>query len=145
MGRLTLESKLPPLQFQPGGIHDKAAFWEHTLKSGTWVMDIINDGYKVPFHSEPIPDELENNATVRDNMLLAQSLVKELLQQGVLKPVSFKPHCVSPLGLVTRVVDGEEKHRLIFDGSRLVNQHVDPPTVKLAFLQKALLKICPNE
>jgi len=140
-----LENFRPPPVFSPGGIHAKSDFWEHTLHSGAWVMDIIKNGYKVPFHSEPLVDELDNNASVRENMPLAQDLVKELLQQGVLKVVSSKPHCVSPLGLVTRIIDGEEKHRLIFDGSRLVNQHVDPPTVKLAFLQKALLKLKPNE
>jgi len=143
--RVSLASKQLSNNFSPEGIHCKADFWEHTLKAGPWVMEIIRHGYKVPFISEPDQDVLPNNASVRDNMEVTEGLIMELLQQGVLKMVSTKPHCVSPLGLVTRVINGEEKHRLIFDGSRLINQYVDPPTVKLAFLQKALLKIHRNE
>lgn len=85
--------------------------------------------------------ELGNNATVTSNLTVAEDQVKLLLQQGVLRRVSTKPHCVNPLGLVTKTVNGITKHRLIFDGSRLVNDFVDPPVVKLAYLQKACLKL----
>jgi len=109
-------------------------------------LDLIRHGYKVPFVTEPQSDDLDNNATVKNNHSIAEEQVHILLQQGVLRKVSQKPHCVSPLGLVTKQVQGGGvKHRLIFDGSRLVNDSVDPPMVKLAHLQKALLKINCNQ
>jgi len=120
-------------------------FWEHELQASGWVLDLIREGYKVPFQSEPLASELGNNATVRQNQSIAEEQVKLLLQQGVLKKVDYKPHCVNPLGLVTKSANNTVKHRLIFDGSRLINDFVDPPKVKLACLQKALLKVQQNQ
>jgi len=119
-------------------------FWDNELHAGTWVLDLIKFGYKVPFRTEPEVSELRNNASVTSNLQIAEEQVKMLLQQGVLKKCSVKPHCINPLGLVSKVTNGVTKHRLIFDGSRLVNQHVDPPMVKLAYLQKACLKLQKN-
>jgi len=130
----------PPI-FRPGGIHSNVDFWENVLEAGKWVIDLLKYGYKVPFTSTPLPSELDNNASVRQHHAVAEDQVMQLLQQGVLRKVDYKPHCVNPLGLVTKVVNNVIKHRLIFDGSRLINDHVDPPTVKLAHLQKALLKL----
>lgn len=131
----------PRFNFTPGGIHDKFEFWDRELHAGSWVLDLIENGYKVPFVKEPDASEFDNNASVKHNMAVAEEQVKQLLQQGVLRRVSSKPHCVNPLGLVTRIVNGAPKHRLIFDGSRIINDNVAPPGVKLAYLQKALLKI----
>jgi len=127
--------------FRPGGIHNCVEYWEKELQAGSWVLNLLKEGYKVPFRSTPFPSELENNASVRQNLATAEEQVRLLLQQGVLRRVNFKPHCVNPLGLVTKSVNNVVKHRLIFDGSRIINEHVDPPTVKLAHLQKALLKL----
>jgi len=136
---------LVPAKFSPGGIHTKLQFWESELNAGPWVLDLIKNGYKVPFRVEPPRGILDNNSTVKDNLEIAELQVKDLLQQGVLERVSYVPHCVSPLGLVTKTINGVVKHRLIFDGSRLINDHVQPPTVKLSYLQKALLKIQKNQ
>jgi len=67
-----------------------------------------------------MPCEFPNNATVRNNPDATEKLILDYLQQGVLRRVDHKPHCVNPLGLVTKLVNGQEKHRLIFDGSRSV-------------------------
>lgn len=139
----------PPLQlaqtFQPGGIHDRLDFWENELCAGAWVLDLIKNGYSVPFHTEPEMSEFPNNSTVTKNPAVAEEQVKLLLQQGVLKRCSVKPHCINPLGLVSKSLNGVVKHRLIFDGSRVVNDHVNPPVVKLAYLQKACLKLSKNQ
>lgn len=86
-------------------------------------------------------DELDNNATVKNKLFFVEHLVKDLLMQVVLGRVSYKPHCVNPLGLVSKVVSQEVEHSLILNESRLANTHVDLPMVKLAYLQKALLKV----
>jgi len=127
--------------FRPGGIHNCVEYWEKELQAGEWVINLLKGGYKVPFRSTPLPSELDNNASIRQNHSIAEEQVRLLLQQGVLRRVNFKPHCVNPLGLVTKTINNVVKHRVIFDGSRIINEHVDPPTVKLAHLQKALLKL----
>jgi len=131
--------------FRPGGIHDRFDFWEQELQAGAWVLDLIKYGYSVPFKSEPVRSEFPNNSTVSKNHSVAEEQVKLLLQQGVLTKCSVKPHCINPLGLVSKPIKGGMKHRLIFDGSRIVNDHVDPPVVKLAYLQKACLKLERNQ
>jgi len=131
--------------FQPGGIHDRFEFWEKQLQAGAWVLDLIKNGYSVPFTSEPDISEFPNNSTVSKNPQVAEEQVKLLLQQGVLKKCSIKPHCINPLGLISKSVNGTIKHRIIFDGSRIVNDHVDPPVVKLAYLQKACMKLEKNQ
>jgi len=122
--------------FQPGGIHNCLDFWDGELQAGIWVKNLIKFGYTVPFTTEPIESELPNNATFRNNPQIAEDQVKLLLQQGVLRRVDFKPHCVNPLGLVTKTVQGVVKHRLIFDGSRLINDHVTPPLLNLPTCRK---------
>jgi len=82
------------------------------------VLDIVKNGYEVPFKSFPPEAEFPNNATVRDNLEAAQQLVKDYLAQKVLRIVEQKPRCVNPLGLVSKKVNGQIKYRLIFDGSR---------------------------
>jgi len=111
--------------FKPGGIHNCFEYWAEVLKAGDWVLDIIKNGYKVPFHSHPPMEELPNNATVKANPKVTEELIKEYLNQGVLRKVDGVPHCVNPLGLVTKLVDGKEKYRLIFDGSRCVKKYFE--------------------
>ncbi len=45
---------------------------------------------------------------------------------------------VNPLGLVSKTTAKGTKHRIIFDASRCVNNHIDPPKVRLSGLQQAL-------
>ena len=72
------------------------------------------------------------------NLAVVESIVLDLLEQGVIEFVPSKPICVNPLGLVSKLKDGEIKHRLVFDASRWINLHTDPKSVKLAHLDKAL-------
>jgi len=68
-----------------------------------------------------------------------RKIVAEMILKGVVKVVKEKPHCVSPLGLVTKdLPDGSKKYRLVWDASRHVNTFVEVPHVRLAHLEKAL-------
>ncbi len=99
---------------------------------------MLKYGYSLPFAVAPGSYEERNNATVRRSPSVVAGLVAELQAQGVIQYVSHKPTCVNPLGLVTKVVSGEVKHRLVLDVSRWVNTFIDPAKVKLAHLEKAL-------
>lgn len=83
------------MTFTPGGIHNCFDYWDNTLNAGKWVLDIIKNGYEVPFKSFPPEAEFPNNATVRDNLEAAQQLVKDYLAQKVLRIVEQKPRCLT--------------------------------------------------
>ncbi len=128
------------LNFVSGSIHNSEyfGFWKETLLASAWVLQVLEDGYKIPFVSLPGAYMEDNNASVRNRLKVAADLVLELKDQGVVQFVDHQPTCVSPLGLVSKIINGDMKHRLVFDASRWINLHVAPPTVKLAFLQRAL-------
>ncbi len=126
--------------FVPGSIHREEFrdFWTSTLNCAPWVENVLKFGYRLPFVSVPGEYEERNNASVRSNMSLVVDMVEDLQKQGVVEFVASKPTCVNPLGLVTKVVDGNTSHRLVLDASRWVNFHTNPSAVRLSHLDKAL-------
>ena len=137
---------VPPLKvsniaFCPGGIHSQEVFsvWKDGIQSSEWVLDVLQNGYSIPFKDEPGPYEESNNASVIRNMKTVRQLVGDMIATGIVKVTSVKPVCVSPLGLVSKIKeDGSVKHRLIFDASRHLNLLIPDTPVKLAHLDKAL-------
>ncbi len=106
---------------------------------------MLENGYKIPFVTLPGPYEEKNNASVLRNPVVVESIIEELANLGVIEFTSIKPHCVSPLGLVSKEVDGVVKHRLVFDASRWINLFTEPPGVKLVHLSRALLMTRKND
>jgi hypothetical protein len=138
-------SKIAP--FVPGSIHNPAvrSFWTDTLQCAHWVLSVLTHGYRLPFRTAPGEYEEANNATVFKNPEICAQMVMELRESGVIEFVDAKPWCVSPLGLVSREVDGVVKNRLVFDASRWINLHIDPPAVKLSTLDRALQMTRPGD
>ncbi len=80
------------------------------------------------------------------NSALVEDIVEEMAFLGIISFVTEKPLCVSPLGLVSKTTPGgNTKHRLVFDASRWLNIHIDPPAVKLTYLQRALESITKGD
>lgn len=50
------------LKFEPGLIHNEKfrAFWKDVLKADEWVMNALEKGYMIPFHSSPTAYEEPN-------------------------------------------------------------------------------------
>jgi len=88
---------------------------------------LLKEGYQVPWAEVPKPFEARNNKSCLDNLDVCRKIVLEMAAMGVIEFTKTKPTCVNPLGLVSGMVDGKLKHRLVFDGSRWVNKHVEPP------------------
>ena len=128
-----------PLQtsFIPGGIHQDSCrdFWKHTLKANAWVMDLIENGYSLPFHSPPTPSCLRNNLSARKNMDFVRKEVTTLEKLGVVRFVEERPFIVSPLTVASNTAG---KLRLCLDVSRTVNTFLTIPKVILADLTTAL-------
>ena len=102
-------------------------------------MDVLENGYVIPFEKIPPPYEEDNNATAKRQMGFVRQAIEELREQGVVEFVTTKPTCVSPLTVSEKVKpDGTVKRRLCWDGSRCVNLALKAQTVTLSSLQKAL-------
>ncbi len=126
-------------EFRAGSIHEEKyfQFWKESLKASRWVLDLLQTGYVIPFKSIPGPYMEKNNKTARENPEGLRAIITDMIDKKVLKVVQKKPHCVSPLGLVTKK-HGDGKFRLVWDGSRHVNNHLESCKVRLSHLNKAL-------
>ena len=120
----------------PGGIHADSAkdFWKDTLKANAWVMDVIQHGYSLPFHTVPLSSFEKNNASARNNMTFVRQELEVLRKSGVVSFVNTKPTVVSPLTVAT---NSEGKFRLCLDVSRSVNLCIHTPKIILADLKAA--------
>jgi len=128
-------------KFEPGNIHNEKFFdyWKNDLAATPWVLNLLEQGYKIPFKTMPPVYEEQNNATARDEQDVVAKIVLQMIDEGIVEKVTQKPHCVSPLGLVRKILeDGSTKYRLVFDASRCVNLHLDEKHVLLMHLEKAL-------
>ena len=85
--------------YTPGSIHtkDTAKFWKEELKASGWVMDVIENGYVIPFESLPKEYKEPNNSSAKKNMKFVREEVRILARTGVVEYRLEKPHCVSPL------------------------------------------------
>ncbi len=128
-------------KFRPGSIHEGQfrSFWKDVLMASPWVMKFLDEGYRIPFETIPGKYEEENNASALKNMKIVREIVKDMVDSNIVKIVQEKPTCVSPLGLVSKAQPGGKmKHRLVFDASRWVNEHIKDQKVTLSHLEKAL-------
>ena len=126
--------------FRPGSIHDNGvfSFWKDTIGASDWVLRTLQDGYEIPFLKEPGQYEEKNNASAINDMPLVRKMVADMISSGIVKAVSRKPRCVSPLGLVKKLLpSGEVKSRLVFDASRWLNDFVKDQKVTLTNFDKA--------
>ena len=83
------------------------------------MLEIISQGYKIPFFEIPQPSSFKNNKSALDNSEFVSSSIQELIRTKRVVEVPFIPKVVSPLS----VSSNKGKKRLILD-LRHVNKHV---------------------
>ena len=123
-----------------GNIHREKyrKFWLDRLKPDAWTVKVVEEGYKLPFLSEPTEYFEEINKSAREEAPFLKEEVVQLQKKGVVKRVKERPHCCSPLTVACRkLASGKVKCRLCLDLSRKVNKHLKKEGVKLATLQKS--------
>jgi len=131
----------PAPSFVPGKIHVEPylSFWKNTLRASPWVVNVLEHGLLLPLTDQPPLYEEDNNSSARENLTIVYDIVREMIQKGIVKQVISKPHCVAPLGLVSKTQeDGSVKHRLIYDASRCLNLLIEDRHVTLTGLDAAL-------
>ena len=134
-------AKMVQQDFVPGSIHREEfrEFWRTVLQAGEWVLDVLEDGYVIPFAEIPPSYEEANNRSADEEMDFVMATVAELRKQGVIHFTEDKPHCVSPLTVAKKMgSEGIMKNRLCLDLSRCVNLCIKDQQVTLSHLQRAL-------
>ena len=99
-------------------------YWESTISASRFVLDIISEGYKLPFVNFPGRCYLNNNLSARNHPEFVQQAILELLSRDCIEEHSEPPFCVNPL----TVAQGK-KLRLVID-LRHVNSFLRKQTFK---------------
>ena len=103
-------------------LHNNYEFWEKDLQSTSFVLDIVDSGYRLPF-KDTIPSKcfLKNNKFALKNSDFVKTAIKQLLSEGKIEECATAPFSVNPLS----VVEGKKK-RLVLD-LRQVNKFLFIP------------------
>ena len=101
-------------------------FWKTELKANSFILDVISNGYQIPFIDEPCPILLKNNRSALEHEEFVRNEICSLLQKQCIKEEDEPPFCVNPL---TVSVNSSDKKRLVLD-LRHVNQFIQPLKIK---------------
>ena len=128
-----MEKPLSTRSDVPGSIHNPIyrKFWKETLNASDFIMDIIDEGYKIPLREEPPSAFSDNNRSALNNLDFVKAELDRWCELGVIEEVKERPYIVLPLSLVH-----SNKPRLVVDASRDLNPYVEDRAVKLTTLQK---------
>ena len=108
-----------------GRLKTRTMFWKD-IKASPFVLDILENGYSIPFISIPISKFNRNNKSARDNSDFVTEAVSELLEKRCVVEASSRPHVINPLSVA---INSSGKKRLILDLHE-VNLHVRKSKVK---------------
>ena len=94
-------------------------FWQ-LIGTLDFILDVIKEGYKIPFISTPPPKHYSNNASALREADFVDQAIAELLADNRVEELSSPPVIRNPL---TVSVQASGKKRLILD-MRHINLHV---------------------
>ena len=111
-----------------GSIHrpEVRRFWKEELKADERTLRILEEGYKLPFKAgcQPQRYQEKNNKSAVKHEAFTIKETEKWASKKVVKEVSEKPTCVSPLTVAERLQGEVEKLRLCLDLSRLSLIHI---------------------
>lgn len=115
------ESNFPKLLHYSvkGRLKASIEFWRF-IGAPKFILDIISDGYKIPFITTPPPVHLKNNGSALEHSDFVNDAILELLQDDRIHELTVPPEIINPL---TVSVQSSGKKRLILD-LRHINLHV---------------------
>ena len=109
------------------------SFWR-SLGASQFILNVICQGYKIPFFELPIPFFKANNASALSNSSFVSQAVNELLHAYLVEEIFCVPDIVNPLSVSTR---SSGKQRLILD-LRHVNSFIFKQRFKCEDLSVAI-------
>ena len=93
--------------------------WEE-IQAPQFIIDIIQNGYKIPFLSIPPPFKASNNKSAINERQFVEQAITELLLHECITEVGSPPRIINPLSVS---IQRGGKKRLIID-LRHVNHHI---------------------
>ena len=86
-------------------------FWR-SLEVSQFILNVIIQGYKIPFFHLPTPFSKANNASARNNSTFVTEAVNDLLKLNLVEEIFCAPDIINPLSVSTR---SSGKQRLMLD------------------------------
>ena len=122
-------------------------FWRSVLKADKYIMDVLEQGYKLPFKHDQMPARYKekNNKSAVKHMGFAMKEVDKWASKKVVLEVYSEPWCVSPLTVAERTIGDQEKLRLCLDLSRYINTLLRKEAVKLAGIDTCTQSLLPGD
>ena len=118
-----------------GRLKNNIHYWKTVLKANSFVIDTIENGYKIPFFSKPPESFSPNNRSALVDPDFVNEAVSSLLYRGLIQKCKEAPHVVNPLTVSNQKIG---KKRLILD-LRLVNKHLWKQSIKYEDIRIALM------
>ena len=116
-----------------GRLFDSYDFWKE-INAYPFILDVIKNGYKIPFYSTPPSVFLPNNRSSLNHGDFVESAIHDLLVRGLVIECSSRPIVVNPL---TVSIQSNGKKRLILD-LRHVNKHLWKSSIKFEDIRTAM-------
>ena len=104
--------------FVKGRLKRNVNFWK-VIGANDFILDTIENGYKLPLIQTPEPAVFKNNKSALANPEFVTEAIQELVSTNRVLEVPFRPKVVNPLS----VASNKDKNRLILD-LRYVNLHL---------------------
>ncbi|XP_053401634.1 uncharacterized protein LOC128546105 [Mercenaria mercenaria] len=100
-----------------GRLKQNLSKWREASDS-TFILNVVEKGYKLPFMSVPDSVVLKNNKTARENSCFVEQEIENLLLKGIVSEIDSIPYVVNPL---TVAYNRNGKPRLVLDC-----RHINP-------------------
>ena len=105
-------------KFIQGKLKRNLKFWREVVKPSDFILNMIQSGYKIPFHTTPDPYYFDNRSSALRRKSFVEFQIRELLENGCISDVPDCPEFINPLHVA---VQPSGKERLILDLSHLNN------------------------
>ena len=128
--------------FIQGKLRANLPFWRDTVRASDFVLDIIENGYKILFRESPLPYSIENRSYVLIHRGFVQEAVSVLFTRGCIREVSVYPRFCNLLHVAVHA-QSSGKLRLILDLSYL-NKFIFKKSVKYEDLRTVLQMFFPG-
>ena len=111
------------------------------------VIEILKNGFKLPFTKEPENYFEDNNASAKENMTFLRGKIAEWEHDGHVKKVDKRPRVCSPLSVATKIdlQSNKVKLRPCLDASRYLNTIMEVEKVSLTDLSKSEKQLMRND
>ena len=121
-------------KFIQGKLKRNLKFWREVIKPSEFILNMIQSGYKIPFHTSPDPYYFDNRSSALKRKSFVEFQIRELLENGCISEVPDCPEFINPLHVA---VQPSGKEGLILDLSHL-NNFIVKSNVKYEVLKTVL-------